>query len=280
MTIICAFNTILGFLFLKESYAPIILDQRKSALEKESLGSTTYHIANEDPRPLRQKIASSMSRPLRILFTQPVVLILAFYQATIFGTNYSLYTNFPAIYGPYGYGFSTTVVGLLYLGPGAGFLIAVLFIVPKIDTIFNRLTARNDHIPHPEFRLPLANIGAVLIPLSLLGFAWTVDAHAPWYVTVLIIAIFGLGQITVFNTVQNYYIDAFPRYAASAIAAGALFRSLGGGLLPLAAPALFEKIGYGWGLSAFAFLNLAMSPFPLLFYRYGETIRTRFAIQL
>lgn len=83
-----------------------------------------------------------------------------------------------------------------------------------------------------------------------------------------------------FNTVQNYYIDSFAKYAASAIAAGAVSRSLIGGVIPLFAPGLFEQLGYGWGISVFGFVSLALSPSPVLFYLFGERLRKRFEIQL
>lgn len=84
----------------------------------------------------------------------------------------------------------------------------------------------------------------------------------------------------IINSVQNYYIDAFEKYAASAIAAGAVFRSVVGGVVPLFAPALFKSVGYGWGISVFAFISLLLAPAPLLFFRYGERIRESFAIDL
>lgn len=268
-----------AYFLLKESYAPVILENRKSALENE-YNSNDYRIANEDSRPFRTKLASSMQRPLKILFTQPVVFVTAIYQAMLFGTNFTLYTNFQAVYGAQGYGFSTTQVGLMFLGPGIGFVIAIFFIAPRIDTVYNRLTARNDGISKPEFRMPLANLGAVLIPISLFAFAWTVNAHVYWLVTILCTTVYGVGQITIFNTVQNYYIDSFSDYAASAIAAGALFRCLSAGLLPLFAPPLFDQVGYGWGFSVFGFLNLALSPFPILIYYFGEQVRTRYSMAL
>lgn len=220
-----------------------------------------------------------MQRPLRILFTQPIVLTMAIWQAILFGTTYSLYTNFEAIYGA-GYGFSTTQVGLVYLGPGLGFFICVWFIVPKIDTIYNKLSKKNDDEGKPEYRLPLANIGAFLIPISLFWFAWTVQYKVHWTVPTLSTVFFGLGQITILNTAQNYYIDSFQKYAASAIAAGAVFRSIVGGIVPIFAPAIFDSVGYGWGVSVFAFLSLALSPAPLLFYKFGARIRERFEIDL
>lgn len=92
--------------------------------------------------------------------------------------------------------------------------------------------------------------------------------------------LWGLGQVLIFNTVQNYYIDAFSTYAASAIAAGAFFRSLVGGVVPLFAPSLFEKLGYGAGWSVFAGLTLLLAPSPWLFMRYGPWLRGKFAVEL
>ncbi|KAI4174698.1 MAG: hypothetical protein LQ346_008194 [Caloplaca aetnensis] len=277
LAIICSINTALGYFFLQESYAPTILENRKRKYEETEGGK--FRIVDQDDRPFRIKIVSSMQRPLRILFTQPIVLTMAIWQAILFGTTYSLYTNFEAIYGA-GYGFSTTQVGLVYLGPGLGFFICVWFIVPKIDTIYNKLSKKNDDEGKPEYRLPLANIGAFLIPISLFWFAWTVQYKVHWTVPTLSTVFFGLGQITILNTAQNYYIDSFQKYAASAIAAGAVFRSIVGGIVPIFAPAIFDSVGYGWGVSVFAFLSLALSPAPLLFYKFGARIRERFEIDL
>lgn len=280
LTIVCSFNTVVGFFFLRESYAPVILEARKKSYEDSSeSGHKPYRMAGQDDRPFRSKLASSMARPLRILFTQPIVFIMAVYQAILFGTTYSLYTNFQAIYGEL-YGFDTTTVGLMYLGPGLGFLAAVWFLVPKIDTIYNHLARQNNGEAEPEYRLPLANVGAVLIPSSLFIFAWTVQYKVHFAVPLVTTVFFGLGMITILNTCQNYYIDSFQKYAASAIAAGAVFRSIVGGILPLGAGKLFESAGYGWGISAFAFLSLALSPAPLLFFYFGGRVRERFAIEL
>lgn len=82
------------------------------------------------------------------------------------------------------------------------------------------------------------------------------------------------------NCTQNYYIDAFEKYAASAIAAGAMFRSLFAGVVPLLAPSLFKSVGYGWGISVFALVSMILAPAPLLFYRFGERIRGLFVVEL
>jgi multidrug resistance protein len=278
LTIVGLANTLAGYFFVRETYAPVILARRKERLEKEEHESNKYRFEGEDTRPMRMKLAHAWTRPLRIL-AQPIVLTMSIYQALLFGTTYSIYTNMQPIYQGE-YGFNTEQVGLLYLGPGIGFLFAVWFLVPRIDTVRNALVSRNDGKSKPEFRLPLANIGAVFIPVSLFWFAWTVEYHTPWPASIASTFFYGIGQVMILNTVQNYYIDSFEKYAASAIAAGAVFRSILGGVVPLLAPSMFDQLGYGWGISVFGFLSLAIAPAPLVFYFYGGKVREKFSIEL
>jgi hypothetical protein len=79
---------------------------------------------------------------------------------------------------------------------------------------------------------------------------------------------------------QTYLVDAFTRYAASAIAANTVLRSLVGALLPLSGLSLYNKIGLGWGNSVLGFIALALVPVPALFTIYGERIRKRYPISL
>lgn len=279
VTIISAITTVVAFLCVRETYAPVILAQRKAEHERDNKDSSViYRIEDQDDRPLPRRLLASLQRPMRI-FIQPIVLTMSTYQAIVFATTFSIYTNLQAIFSGE-YGFNTEQVGLLYLAPGTGLLLAAWFIVPRIDTIYKRLTARNDGKAEPEFRLPIANIGSVLIPASLFWFAWTIDAHTHWAVPIASTLFYGIGQVAVFNSVQNYYIDAFEKHAASAIAAGSVFRSLVAGIVPLFVPGLLEKLGYGWGLSVFAFLALGIAPAPLVFFFYGARVRKAFPTNL
>ena len=278
LLIVCAINTVAGWILLRETYAPIILAKRRDSREKEEGSAGKYTYKGEDFRPLRSRLLRSFSRPLRILM-QPIVFTMSLYQAIIFSTTYSLYTNFQPIYQGE-YGFDTEQVGLLYLGPGLGFLTSVWFLVPRIDTIRNYLTKKNGGKGLPEYRLPLANVGSVLIPVGLFWFAWSVQFHVFWFWTILATYFYGIGQIMILNTTTNYYIDSFERYSASAIAAGAAFRSIVGGIVPLFAPAMFKNLGYGWGISVFGFMSAAIGPAPLIFYYFGAQVREKFWIEL
>lgn len=277
LAIVCAFNTTVGYFFLRETYVPVLLYQRKAQREQETGGR--FKFEGQDDRPLSVKLRTSMKRPL-VIFIQPIVLTMSAYQALIFGTTYAIFTNMQEIFSNMPYFFNSEQVGLLYLGPGFGFLVAVWFLVPKIDTVFNSLTEKNNGKPMPEFRLPLANIGGILLPISLFWFAWAIEYRLHWAICIAATFFYGLGQVLIFNTVQNYYIDSFSKYAASAIAGGSVFRSLIGGVVPLFAPAMFGKLGYGWGISVFAFLSILIAPSPVIFYYYGQRLREKYPLRL
>ena len=92
LTIVCAVNTLAGWLLLRETYAPVILSRRKKKLESDEDDSNKYTYTGEDFRPMWKRILRSFTRPLRILL-QPIVLTMSSYQAIIFATTYSIYTS-------------------------------------------------------------------------------------------------------------------------------------------------------------------------------------------
>lgn len=113
-------------------------------------------------------------------------------------------------------------------------------------------------------------------------YGWTADKHVYWFVPVLGTGMVGLGLLATFMPIQTYLVDAFTIYAASALAANTVLRSLVGALLPLAGQKMYATLGLGWGNSLLAFIAVAMCPIPIIFYRYGERIRKnpRFQVKL
>lgn len=270
-------NSLVGVLFLKETYAPAILAARARRLEAE-LNHPAIAI-DHDSRPLTRRLLQAVKRPMKILFLQPIVFIMALYMALLYGTMYLLLTTFPEVWSSV-YHFNPGESGLTYLGLGSGFMIAVLVGIPQIDHVYNRLSDRNPNGGKPEYRIPMANLGAVMVPVSLFWYGWSVERHDFWIVPIIATSFFGLGMILIFNSIQNYYIDAFTRYAASAIAAGAVFRAVVGATFPLFGPYLYDSLGYGKGTSVLAGLAVLLMPMPLVIMKYGERIRTRFVVKL
>ena len=268
------------YFFLKESMSTILLQRRADKMQRQS-SDRTYVVQGVSKQSMLSKISSNCTRASKILITQPAVLIMSFWQALIFASLFSLYTAFPSIWQSDPYEFDRIQVALAYLGPTIGFLLTVIFIVPYIDKVYVRLAARSsDGQGKPEYRLPLASIGAVFLPLSLFWFGWAVEYKLKWLNPMAATLFFGGCQVSIFKPVQNYYIDSFENAAASALAAGSFLRSVVGGIVPLFVPALFDAVGYGWGMSVFGFVSVMLMPAPLLFFKYGWWLREKFRIDL
>ena len=72
LAIVCAFNTSIGFLFLRETYAPVLLTKKKERLMHQEGGKYTFD--GEDTRPIWVRLRQSLKRPI-VIFIQPIVLV-------------------------------------------------------------------------------------------------------------------------------------------------------------------------------------------------------------
>jgi hypothetical protein len=78
--------------------------------------------------------------------------------------------------------------------------------------------------------------------------------------------------------VMTYMVDTFTLYAASALAANTVTRSIGAALLPLCGLRICDVLGLGWGNSLLGFIAILAQPASLLILRYGASLRTQFSV--
>lgn len=125
-------------------------------------------------------------------------------------------------------------------------------------------------------RLPLACLGGPLLVIAIFWLGWTGNTNEiHWIVPMLSGIPFGAGNTLIFLALLNYLADAYTIYSASAMAAASCCRSIGGAMLPMAAPKMYDSLGIGWGESLLAFLSLGMCAIPFVFVRFGASIRER-----
>jgi len=84
-----------------------------------------------------------------------------------------------------------------------------------------------------------------------------------------------MGMVLVYSGVFTFLVDAYPTYAASALAANSFARSSFAAAFPLFGDQMYHKLGYEWATALLAFLTLVMAPFPYIFFRYGKAIRRK-----
>ena len=138
------------------------------------------------------------------------------------------------------------------------------------------MEAHNNGNHLPEYRIPLTLIGALIAPIGFFIYAWTSQYLVHWiFVDIgMFIAMFGLQLSGMPWTA--YIIDAYPDHVSSAMAAAQFLMSLTAFLFPLFAPALFAKVGYGWGNSLLGFMGVALGvPAPWIIWKFGARLREK-----
>ena len=206
---------IMGFLafsmdvfFLEESYPPVVLVSKASELRRRTRNWGIHAKQEEIEVDFRELVSKNFSRPLRILVTEPIVLLLSIYMAFIYGLLYLFLTAYPIVFEGI-HGMSLGVSGLTYFGIIIGELIAGLFIVLQQPS-YNRKLAANNNIPIPEWRLPPVIAGGASFAGGLFWFGWSgYKADIPWIVPTLSGLLTGFGLLAIFLQALNYIVDAY-----------------------------------------------------------------------
>ncbi|KAK9238762.1 major facilitator superfamily domain-containing protein, partial [Lipomyces kononenkoae] len=266
------------FIFVvPESFHPVLLREKAIRLRNETGNHRFKAPLEKMTHSVLDSVLMSCTRPLKLLYHEHMVLNLCLFSALLMGILYLFFGAFGVVFvGTHQ--FQLWQVGLTFLGIFVGMIVAV-----GLDPIFSRNYERlvrqreaqggEPGGSEPEFRLPPAIVGSVLVPVGLFFFGWTSYRSVHWIVPIIASGIFGLGEVLLFSGIFTFLVDAYPMYAASALAANSLVRSCFGATFPLFGNQMYEKLGYQWASSLLAFLSIVMMPFPYLFFKYGKRIR-------
>ncbi|KAI1384998.1 MFS general substrate transporter [Hypoxylon trugodes] len=270
-----------GLYFLRETYAPVLLDRKRRLLVAETGNPdlrTPYDDLGRKDASIIQTLGTAMTRPFKLLATQIIVQCIAVYAMYLYGLMYLMLASFPTLFTtpkPDGYGMSVGIGGLNYISLGLGFFLGAQICAPLQDRIYVSLKRRYG-IGKPEFRVPMMVPGAVLVPVGLVIYGWTAEYKTHWIGPNIGAMIFASGAIIGFQCLQGFLVDSYQRYAASAVGANTVLRSLAGFGFPLFAPYMYDRLGYGWGNTLMALLGVVIGwPGPILLWKYGEILRKR-----
>jgi MFS family permease len=263
---------------MSETYEPVLLEKRTRRLRKTLDRPALFH-RYTDNVSWQGRMSRAIVRPIKLLFTSPIVLLTSLYVGLVYAYTYLLFTSFPLMYEQV-YGFDQRSVGLTYLGCGVGFSIGLVIFGTLSDRNAKKKAQAGDGEWKPEYRLPPLLPGSIVVPIGLFWYGWSAEAHVHWIMPIIGTGIFALGNLAIFLPVQTYLIDAFEVYAASAAAANTVVRSLFGAFLPLAGPKMYSALRQGWGNSLLAFIALAFAPMGWVIFVYGERIRKAYPVRL
>lgn len=283
LLIACGLLSVFYVIVGKETSASVLIRRKTIALRQET-GNPDLISAYDAKKPaaalkFKAVLLTGIARPFRMMFSSPILPLLALWMSFIFGLIYLLLTSIVMVFENV-YGFSVEIASLAYLGLGLGFFLGMFTVAKTSDPTIISLTKKNNGVYQPEFRLRNGLFFAFFIPGSFFWYGWSAYYHVHWIVPILGLIPFGFGTMGVFAGIQTYYIDTGKQYAASAMAGLTAIRCLFAAFLPLAGQPLYNNLGLGWGNSVLGFIGLGLIPAPFFIYKYGGWLRERYPVRI
>jgi MFS family permease len=198
MLIICfAFWVVLvvALYTLGETRHSVILLKRAKAMRRAT-GDERVEVPDEmKQRGPKQLFSTALARPFRFLAGEAIVQFGAAYNGFLYGLSFLFNGAFHMIFGPSGYGFDTIGVGISFLGIVFGITLG-LFTNILQERYYQRRVVQAGHRDVPEARVHHAKLAAIILPLSLLAFAFLATPAVHPFFPVLASAVWGWSFYT------------------------------------------------------------------------------------
>lgn len=257
--------------FIPETYAPVILKKRAQRLRKETGNNKIMTEQEATPMTFSEMLNNNLYRPVKFCWQEPVLVLICAFVALIYALLYAFFFAYPVIFGEL-YGYKDDKIGLMYVPILIGALFAVM-VTPALERRYLAMSKRRT--PTPEDRLVGAMIGSPFPCIALFILGATSYKHIIWVGPASSGIAFGFGMVLIYYSLNNYIIDTYAKYAASALATKVFLRSAGGAAFPLFITQMYHTLGLQWASWLLAFLSLAMIVVPFSFYRFGGSLRAK-----
>lgn len=273
------------WLSVPETYEPVLLRLRAERRRAERLATgdtAALERPEAAPRSIPRTVARACQRPFQLLVLDPMVLLLCVSTSIVMGLLYLSFQALPLVFGRM-HGFDQQTSGLTFLGLLVGVMAGALS-----DPLWRRLhghLAARQAAPHaeaetepycePELRLPPGVVGGVLVPVGLFVFAWSAQPHVHWLVPIAGLVLSGAGMLLVFSAVLTFLVEAYPLWAASALAANSFMLNSFAAGFPLFWDALYHALGDQMAGYVLVCLALPIAPLLAAFVIWGKRLRAR-----
>lgn len=254
-----------------ETYAPVILKRKAARLRKETGNMKIMTEQESQGLSLKEIAKNCLLRPLYFTVSEPVLDLMCFYVCLIYALLYAFFFAYPVIFSEL-YGYNDGITGLMFIAILIGALLA-LCTTPILEAQYMKMTKRR--VPTPEDRLVGAMIGAPFPAIALFILGATSHKGIIWVGPCSSGLAFGYGMVLIYYSINNYIIDTYALYSASALATKVFLRSAGGGVFPLFTTQMYHRLGLLWASFLLAFISTAMILIPFTFYKYGSQLRAK-----
>ncbi|KAL7929306.1 major facilitator superfamily domain-containing protein [Trichoderma chlorosporum] len=271
--IIAFFASTTALITLPETYGPVLLERKAKRIRKATGDERWWHPHENERIHLSNVITKHLSRPLRMLFTEPIVSCVALYASFVYSLMFLMLEVFPIVFRQ-NRDFSPIVAGLPFLGLFVGVLLASCINI-AFQPMYIKAVQNNRGRAVPEARSPPMIIGGALFTIGMFWFGWTAKPSDSWVLPVVASSFISCGFTVVFQQCLNTLVDTFGSYAASATSANTILRSLLACALPMAARPMFLNMGVGPAATILGSISCLALPVPFILIRYGLLLRKK-----
>ncbi|KAJ9623503.1 hypothetical protein H2203_005765 [Taxawa tesnikishii (nom. ined.)] len=264
----CSCLSIAGIFFIRESFEPVLLARKARKLRFRTRKWALHAKSEESPHDIKVLIQKYLTKPVRMFFSEPILIILTIYMTLVYGILYLAYQAFP--YSFQQRGWRADISELPFIAIALGILSAWGFFSLYTLTYYKTKAHRGQTCPEDRV-LPMI-VGSLILPPSLFWFGWSTYTH--WTSQIIAGYFIGLGLLLIFISGIVYLVDVYLINANSAMSIHVVVRSIVASSFPLFATPMYNRLGTAWASTLLGFLCLLMVPFPLIFYFYGARIRS------
>lgn len=260
-------------LFVPETSHSHILKCRAKKLRKLTGDDRYRSLAELKVRSLSETAKETLMRPL-VLLSEIIVMLFTLYMSVVYGLLYMFFFAYPVVFME-GKGWSASKTGLMFIPIGVGVILGLL-VSPFFNNHYNKkaqVYRDRGELPPAELRLYPMMVSCWFVPAGLFAFAWSSYPSVSYWGPCISGLACGFGFNSLYNPANNYIVDSYQHYAASALAAKTFVRSIWGACVPLFTIQMYHRLGYEWATSLMAFISLACCAIPYLFFIYGARIR-------
>ncbi|KAF1916956.1 MFS multidrug transporter-like protein [Ampelomyces quisqualis] len=259
---------------LGETRHSVILLRRARAL-RDATGDQELEVPDElKQRGPKQLFRTALARPFRFLAFEKIVQASACYNGFLYGLSFLFNGAFHMIFGPRGYGYDTVGVGISFLGIVIGISLGLGTNIFQ-ERYYQQRVADAGHREAPEARVHFAKVAAIILPLSLLAFAFFATPQVHPFFPVLASAFWGWSFYTLILMTLTYTEDAYKTFSASALAGIGLVRNLAGAGFPLVGRSLFLNVGTKNASLVLTAIALCLAPIPFILDKKGSSLRRK-----
>jgi hypothetical protein len=168
---------VVAFGALPETSPAVLLSAKAHKRRIITDNRNLYHPSERQKPSFKELFTKHFTRPLRMMLTEPIVIVIGFYSSFTYGVLYLALIAYPIVFMEER-GWSPIISTLPFLGIFTGVVLAT-FINIANQPRYGRLVAAARGRPVPEGRLAPMAWGGILFAIGLWWFGWTArpDIH-------------------------------------------------------------------------------------------------------